>query len=374
MNKKIIFKILAVFLIWRTSLFLVAYYASGALPLQLNFLGGGLEMYTKFPWFWGFSNFDGQHYLSIARNGYQPLTYFFFPLFPLLVGLFSAGGSSVSSAVFGLAISNISLVVALFGLYKLITLDFEERIFWGTLFFLLFFPTSFYLGSVYTESLFLALTVWAFYAVRRRKFVISGLLGGLALSTRIVGLAFIPVYLYKALVERKTSNFKKIVGFLLLVSGILSYMYFLYVRTGDPFEFFNSVSIFGEQRSSSLIMLPQVFYRYIVKILPNTPVSYLPLFFTTWLEFLSASFFLVLLLLSFLRLDLDYSLFFLFSYLIPTLSGSFSSFPRYTLSMFPAFILMALIFKKSFKYLIYFIFLIALVISTAMFVRGYWIS
>src|SRR5688572_29034439 len=42
---------------------------------------------TGFPsWVWGFGNFDGVHYLSIAQNGYQALgSQAFFPLFPIIV-------------------------------------------------------------------------------------------------------------------------------------------------------------------------------------------------------------------------------------------------------------------------------------------------
>ena len=134
---------------------------------------------------------------------------------------------------------------------------------------------------------------------------------------------------------------------------------------------------FGEQRSATPIMLPQVFYRYIFKILPSLNYSYFPVVFTTFLEFLIGLLFLFLSIVSFFKMRLSYFLFLSLGYLFPTLSGSFSSLPRYVLVLFPAFLLTALWVQKmpaTIRFFIYGLLFVGSVVSTALFVRGFWVS
>src|SRR3989338_666472 len=113
--------VFSAFVIWRVTLFIIVFFGVKFVPLQNDFLGGGITEYIKNPYLWSWFNFDGEHYLSIIREGYRPLTYFFFPGFPLLIkyiaGLFV--GSMYSYAVLGLTISNAIFFVALIGFWKL---------------------------------------------------------------------------------------------------------------------------------------------------------------------------------------------------------------------------------------------------------------
>src|SRR3972149_7992447 len=259
--------VLASFLTWRVFLLLFVVLGTALFSLQSNVLGGGLENYLKNPYFWGFINFDGEHYLSIALQGYQPLTYFYFPLYPLITKLLAnlLGGGLIKMATSGLLVSNISFIVALFGLWKLLRLDFKRNISQLTVILLLLFPTSFYFVSYYTEGLTLALIVLSFYFLRKRNWIIAGLLGGVATATRITALALLPAFLYEIWVYRKENKenlILPVLSLLLIPMGLGIYMYYLYRATGDPLEFFNTISIFGAQRSTNLILLPQVFYRY----------------------------------------------------------------------------------------------------------------
>lgn len=374
MRKKDLKFILISFLTWRLSLFVILYFAIKFVPLQKNFLGGGMSNYISNPYFWSWLNFDGEHYLEIIRHGYQPLNYFFFPGYPLVVrfisGFFTNNLTNV--VFFGLVVSNISFLVSLAGLWKLLRLDFTDKITKTTIILLLIFPTSFYFASYYTESLFLATVIWSFYFARKGNWFLSGILGCFSSFTRLIGVVLLP-----ALLTEKVKN--KVFPFFVLIVpvGFGIYMYFLWKTIGDPLAFLHSIEIFGPQRSSSMITLPQVFYRYIFKIIPNVSFSYFPNVFVTFLEFGVGIVFLILSILSFLKLRLNYSIFLSLGYLIPTFSGSFSSLPRYVLVLFPAFVLFALwlkdrpLFVRTFVYIIS---IIGLIISTTMFVRGYWIS
>jgi len=121
MNKKEIGNIILIFVVWKFVIFSFSSLSQIIFPLQTTFLGGGLFNYLRHPLFWGFMNFDGEHYLSIARDGYLPLTYFYFPLYPIIVRLLSNifGGSFNIYAFIGLVISNLFLIITLIGFYKL---------------------------------------------------------------------------------------------------------------------------------------------------------------------------------------------------------------------------------------------------------------
>lgn len=375
--------ILNSFLVWRIALFLIVFFSVKYVPLQSNFLGGGISEYIKNPYFWSWFNFDGEHYLSIIREGYKPLTYFFFPGFPLLIkyiaGLFV--GSMYLYAVLGLTISNAIFFIALVGFWKLITIDYDEKIAKIAIILLLVFPTSFYFASFYTEALFLATVVWSMYFARKGYWLTSGIIGGFSSLTRLIGVVLFPSLIIDNLYFKNNSKKIKLklsTFYILLVPlGLFVYMYFQWKVTGDPLNFLHTVGIFGEQRSSSFVMLPQVFYRYIFKIIPNLNINYFPSMFTIFMEFFVSLLFLVVSILSFYKLRLSYSVYILLGYLIPTLSGSFSSLPRYVIVLFPAFILVSLWLRNKslfIKTAVYSLSVICLVISTMMFARGYWIS
>ena len=95
MNKGALKFLLSSFISWRVLLLAVVFFVAALLPLQKDFLGGGLWNYLKNPYFWSWLNFDGEHYAQIAFQGYLPLTYFFFPFYPLLTKIvagFLGGG------------------------------------------------------------------------------------------------------------------------------------------------------------------------------------------------------------------------------------------------------------------------------------------
>lgn len=389
-------ELIVYYLTWRLLLFIILLIAISVVPLQVNFLGGGRVNYLLYPYLWSWANFDGEHFLAIARDGYKPLTYFFFPLYPVLIrslaNLF--GSAFVGYAFSGLIISNLSFFIGLIGLIRLVRLDYSDNIVRTTLLLILLFPTSFYFGSLYSESLFFALSVWTFYFARREQWLFVGTLGGLAAITRLVGIALFPALLAELYVLQKNKKIKSgnlylvksLCAILLIPMTLLMYMFYIKTNTGDALDFLHNVAIYGQQRSSNLILLPQVFYRYIFKILPNINYSYFPVVFTTWLEFLTAVIFSLLVVFGLLaavgklnkvRIRLSYAVYLLVAFLIPTLSGSFSSLPRYVVILFPAFIILSLYLSKQSVIVrgsVYLLLFICLGIATSLFVRGYWIS
>lgn len=380
MSKRTVGIILFIFVLWRTVLFLFVFLGEKWFILQNDFLGGGKSMYASNPYLWSWLNFDGEHYLAIAREGYRPLTYFFFPLYPLMTRYLGEllGGGLINFVVGGLVISNGLFLGTLFGLYKLLKIDYKGLVVWRVIFLLLIFPTSFYFGAYYTESLFMFLVVWSFYLARQGKWFWVGILGVLATATRVIGVVLLPALLIEWWLQsgKKRDVNLDLVYVFLIPLGLTSYMYYLAKVAGDPLEFLHSVEIFGSQRSASFVMLPQVFYRYVFKIIPSL-TNYWPIVFVTLMEFLVGAMYLIMGVLGWWKLRKSYWIFMVGGYIMPTLSGSFSSLPRYVLPLFPGFILLSLYIGKLPKLVqmvTYVALMACLVVASAMFMRGYWVA
>ena len=136
-------KIFLLFFIWRIGLFAVTSIATQVLPP--NF-GKSFPYYeeelinTGLPHFiWSFGNFDGVHYLRIAKDGYvYQYTQAFFPLYPLLIK-FVAFLTFGNFLIAGLLISNIAFFFALVIFHKLVNKYHGGKIaFWSCLFLLTF--------------------------------------------------------------------------------------------------------------------------------------------------------------------------------------------------------------------------------------------
>lgn len=388
------FKIFSWFLLWRVLLFLIAFLSIFFIPKYggtFPYVERVLEI-TKLPnWIWGFGGFDGVHYLRIAQDGYKAAVYIpaFFPVFPLVIRYFayllpkdySLIDIYVDPAFFyaGIFLSNIFFLMALFLLYKLFIIDFDKKNSKLALLFLLLFPTSFYFGSIYTESLFLLLTVITFYFARRRNFILAGVFASIASATRFAGIFLFPAILFELYLairnkEINPRNIKflfSLIGVLISPLGLILYMFYLWREFSDPLYFISAQPYFGAQRSSTIILLPQVIYRYI-KILLDIPLFSLQ-FFNSFLEFVFSLGAIAFLFLYFKKIRFSYWIFSFFSVITPTLTGSFSSMPRYVLQTFLIFPILVIAMGK-YRILFFMFSFILGAILLALFVRGYWIA
>lgn len=375
-------KIISLFLSWRIFLILIAIFAIHYIPLasEDRFLGGGSINYHLAPEFFSWANFDGEHYLSIATFGYKHLQQAFFPIYPLIISLLTKPFSyDLFSAIpfgilSGILISNISFLFSLIYLGELLRIDFPKNIVFLTLMVLVFFPTSFYFSAVYSESLFFLFIILSFYNARKKKWLIATFFGILASATRFFGVLLLPALFIEAL-QQKT-NFSKAGWILLIPAGLLSYMVYLYLTIGDPLAFYNLQTVVGEQHQRGIILLPQVYFRYIKMV--STVNIYTPIYQTIILEFILGIVFLILPIYGYLKkIRLSYLFYALLGFLIPTIQGSFSSVPRYVIVLFPSFIVLALLISRLPKLLKRIFFLISaslLLIETALFLRGYWVA
>ncbi len=373
------------FLVWRVALFFVAFLSIFFIPTfgaRFPYADRVLEITHLSYWIWGFGNFDGVHYLRIAQDGYlAQYSQAFFPLFPLIVRSFAfifPHDLSLNTSLYtdpayfysGIILSNLFFILALYVLYKLVSIDFKKDVALLTVVLLLVFPTSFFFGSIYTESLFLLLAVSSIFLVRKKYFFWAAVLIMISTATRITGLLLIPLYLIEAYKSKKKLNF---VWTLITPLGLICYMYYLKIQFGDPFYFLNSQPIFGAGRETSeIIFLPQVVYRYI-KIFLTTNILSLP-FFNAFLEFVFTLVPLGFLIAFVKKMRLSYWIFSITTLLLGTLTGTFSSQPRYVLISMVLFLPYLITqFRKYVKPAILVSALLGIILIM-LFIRGYWIA
>jgi hypothetical protein len=178
------------------------------------------------------ANWDAAIYLTVAEHGYtSEYDTVAFPLYPLAMR--ALGFLIDSPLVAGIAISVAALTVALHLLGRLVALELGERYARPAMLVLALFPMSFFLSAVYTESLFLALSIGCVYAARRERWVWAGVLGALAAATRNTGvLLVVPL----AIMWLESGRDRRaLLGVGLVPLGLLAYL--AYMATwgdGDP--------------------------------------------------------------------------------------------------------------------------------------------
>lgn len=132
---------------------------------------------------------DASHYLYIAEHGYASAgdavnKIVFFPLYPLLIAMLGTllGGRL---ALAGIIISQVCYGLSAVVLAKLAKLDCEHpgavvMAYW-------LYPFGFFCLGVFTEGIFLLLTILGLYLIRTRRWLLAGLVGFLCALTRTQG-------------------------------------------------------------------------------------------------------------------------------------------------------------------------------------------
>lgn len=375
--------IIFLFLTWRFFLFLPLIVSQNFLSARDNYgytlltyfleKGSVLSNFLLYP----FGNFDGVYYLLISAKGYT-VNAGFFPLFPLSIHVVSLPFNVLPFAPIQYFISiflvSIYFLAAIILLHKLIMLDYKENIAIWSIVFLLIFPTSFFFGSIYSESLFLLLSLASFYFARKKKWLIAGIIGALLSTTRLVGITIFPVLLYEYFKFEKNKSLGKLLSIFLAPLGLIAYAFYNFQKWGNPFYFIQAQGNFANNRSvDAIVLFPQTIFRYI-KIL----ITIKPTIYEWWVAFFELSFFIFALILFYIgwkkKIRISYLVFGVLCFLIPASSGTFSGLPRYVLTIFPLFITLALIKNKSFKLIYCAISIILLFIFFMLFSKGYFIS
>jgi Mannosyltransferase (PIG-V) len=206
------------------------------------------------------SHWDGEHYVALAAGGYlQPpenVSPAFFPLYPLLMRsvaeLFGGPVSEGALSLWGPLVSLLFLPLALFFVYRIAEDGFGEQVARATTLAVAFFPTTFFLNSAYTESLFLALSAGSLWACRVRKdLLLACVLAALAGATRNVGVFLMAPLFIGWLKDVRYYRWRG-VYLALAPSGLIVYAGYLWWRFGDPLLFYTDQGKWGRQAAGPL--------------------------------------------------------------------------------------------------------------------------
>ncbi len=384
-------KILGLFVAWRGLDLLIAYIAKLLDKSHDKF--PMIDLLDKVrnapPFLRAFANFDGIHYIHIARYGYNTYEQAFFPLFPLLIHFLQpiSGGRYFWT---GFVISNLCFLGGLifWQKYLLIIGVGKKTTFWSILF-LLVFPTSFFFGSVYPSGLFLLIFTAALYFLEKRNFLLASIFSFFAPLERLIGLFIIIPSMFKVIEEGKIYTIKRffryfltkpsaVLLFIAPILGLGCYMLYLYRTIGDPLFFYSAQPAFGANRSTHIILLPQVFFRYIKIFLT---ARHDVIYFVSWIEFAIFNLVFWVLIYELYTLlktkkgehflsRLGLNLFSLTNIILPTLTGTLSSIPRYAFVSLSFFIVIGEIKNIFIRLFLLVLFAIFHIIILTLFIQG----
>jgi hypothetical protein len=324
---------------------------------------------------WG--RWDAEHYIGIATAGYSGTEPAFFPLYPALINL--VGGLTGNHLIAGLLISNVASFFALLYLYKLVEHEFNRQVAHRAIFYVSIFPTAIFFSAVYSESLFLCLTVASFYYIRERQWVLAGAIGFLGSLTRVEGVLMAIPFLIEwayALYEARSEFFKwpvdtvlkPLIGIALIPAGLATYMGYLWVLRGDPLYFSHVQAHWGRHLAP-----PWVSFGHAISMITGGYAAQ-----TVANQLLEVTFTLLMLgvlVAGFRRLRVSYIAYMLVSILVPLSTSSLMSMPRFALVLFPMFALFGLWGAKPTVNNIIVAFSLPLLgLFTVLFADWYWVA
>ncbi len=358
--------------------------------------GAVIREHSNLPLVQALANFDGIFYIRIALNGYSLTEQAYFPLYPIL--LYNVSTLVGNPIIAGALISYISFFLGVWVFYKYMQLILApNRVFWALLF-LITYPTAYYFGVLYTESLFFVLLAGFLFSLKKKWYVWASVLAFCAALTKVIGI-FLALIIVGILLEKLWSvHAKKWLDYvietmrqwpLVLVGiasplGLMSYCFYLWKTTGDALLFIHAQESFGAHRSSSLITPAQVLYRYL-KIFMTADFN-----FQYAISMVEVIFFLFSLIVvvyelwnisqEFIKrkifdgIRLGMGLFSLAIILVPSLTGTLTAMPRYTMMAVTIYLVLSEIHSVKYKRAILGIFIALHIIFCALFVQGYYVT
>jgi Mannosyltransferase (PIG-V) len=195
------------------------------------------------------ARWDSVWFLRIAEHGYDAATgaaSAFYPLYPATVAVLGRAffGHYVLA---GILISLAASFCAFLLLYELA----EERL--GAdgarraVLYLALFPFALFFQAVYSESLYLLLTVAAFVLAERQRYPAAGAVAGLALLTRPTGVALLPALALLAWRER--DRVRALAWLALAPLMFAAYPLYLWQADGDPWAFLRAQRLWSRHLS-----------------------------------------------------------------------------------------------------------------------------
>jgi hypothetical protein len=295
---------------------------------------------------------DTTWYVIIAESGYRsdPRSAAFFPLYPMLI---KAADKVLPGDAFlaALAISVLACYAALVVVHRLAGDLLGPELGRRTAFYLIAFPTGFFLIAGYNESLFIALAVGSMYAMRRQRWWLAGLLAALASASRVAGVLLFVVFVFEYLRRRDFSVRRVRPGLLwagLAPAGLVAYAAYCWSTFDDPLFFQKQQAVWFRDGYTA----PWTPVLQAVRLIRSDPLLLSPTAIRNLINLIAALGVLVLLYLALSgpwRLGPDSGYLVLFAGMdifLPLMSGVHSDYPlsgiwRFALECLPVFMVLA---------------------------------
>lgn len=318
------------------------------------------------------TQWDGQLYLSVARDGYEKFpcehnpnnicgNVGWFPFYPITAWLLSLTGININWSI--IIISWLSLWLALLFIYKLVKDKEDEKIALVTLIALLVFPSSFYFLTAFPYALFLCLVSAIFLLVENKRFTFLFLLTALLAITYPSGIVIgLPLLYYLIKNWRKLNNREKTkISASLFSIGIALFLYGLYywIKFDDFFLYrhFQAQSYYAHQISFPFVVI----IRSLMDLKTSNPI-FVSLLFTILVTILFYS----------PKMDIGWQLFMFGILLFTPTMGTTTSYYRQIIVAFPLFVLIGrAINSKWRKYLLGAYIVLAIYLMEEIFLPAY---
>lgn len=321
---------------------LVGFLANITVP---DFQDQGFSVFASPNPFWDrFARYDSGWYHGIASAGYAFVeggrsNLAFFPLYPALMGFGGRllGGAQQDFYFAGIVISWTAFVAAMPLLYRLASLDVPRDAAIRATTFAAVFPSAYFFGVVYSESLFLLTLVGAVFALRTRHWGWALAAGAAMTATRVNGVMFVPALAWIAWQSAQTTARDRTWAMVAVAGstlGIGAYCLFNYQLSGNPFEWYDSIVRWGYHPGGN----PVGGLYAIGQALVTRPMQFLATERMAPYDTLNAVvaiFAICLMPLVWKRLGLGYALIIVLGLALPLSSGQYEGLGRYCAVLFP---------------------------------------
>src|SRR6059058_5433015 len=195
------------------------------------------------------ARWDSVWFLRIAEHGYgsaKGAAAAFYPLYPAAVAVLGRvlfGHYVLAGILVSLAASLVSFLLLHRIAEERLSADGARR----AVLYLAVFPFALFLQAVYSESLYLLLTLAAFMLAERRHFLAAGAVTGLALLTRPTAAALLPALALLAWRER--DRLRALASLAVAPLLFAAYPLYLWQAEGDPWQFLHAQRMWSRHLS-----------------------------------------------------------------------------------------------------------------------------
>jgi hypothetical protein len=220
------------------------------------------------------ANWDGGWYRAVVTGGYPTHAFHtqtplgFFPLFPMVVwvasqplSLITSHGEVWTAIVAGAIVSGIGGLIATVLVQRLATGWWGERAGRRAAALFCLFPGSVVFSMVYAEGIMIPLVAGCLLALQRRRWLLAGVLAGLATASEPEAIILVFVCAASAVRELRRRGWsdlgarRSLLAPLLAPTGLVAFGAFLWAWTGTPFAGWIAQHYGWKERSDPLALV-----------------------------------------------------------------------------------------------------------------------